>query len=259
VAKKTYVQTTDLFQFLIPFQKYLKNVYTSNYITTSLRTASYAKNQYGFTKHFSISDAVMDACNEILGKLKWKKITCSIFLDLAKAFGSINHSILLKKLEKYGICGLLLKLFTCYLLNRQQYTRINNEVSEINRITCEVPQGSTLGPLLFNIYINDLLLATKFQTRLFADDANITASHHQINKLENMINNELNHISNWMKINKLTINYKKTEYIIATNKKSKPTLNLKIDENKINQSTSIKYLGVIIDDTLKWTSWQNMF
>jgi len=67
-----------------------------------------------------------------------------------------------------------------------------------------------------------------------------------------MINNELNHISNWMKINKLTINYKKTEYIIATNKKSKPTLNLKIDENKINQITSIKYLGVIIDDTLKW-------
>jgi len=88
----------------------------------------------------------------------------------------------------------------------------------MKRITCGVPQGSTLGPLLFIIYINDLPLATNLQVRIFADDTNITASHHQKEYLEKIVNNELKNISNWMKLNKLSINYKKTEYIIVTNR-----------------------------------------
>ena len=113
-----------------------------------------------------------------------------------------------------------------------------------------MPQGSTLGPFLFNIYINDLPLLTKLPTRLFADDVNITASHYEKNYLEEIVNNELGNMSNWMKVNRLSINHNKTEYIIVTNKKSKPKLNMKIDNNPINQNTCIKYLGILIDDAL---------
>ena len=122
----------------------------------------------------------------------------------------------------------------------------------MNLITCGVPQGSTLGPLLFIIYVNDLPFATKLQVRLFADDTNITASNQHKDTLEKIVNKELKNISNWMKLNKLTINYKKTEYIIITNKKEKTRFKVKIDENVISHSTCIKYLGVVFDDSLNW-------
>ena len=141
-------------------------------------------------KHCSTSDAVIDAYNELLLNLNQKKITLSIFLDLSKAFDCINHGILLKKLQKYGIRGEPLKLFQSYLTNRSQYTTVNNIPSDTNNITCGVPQGSTLGPLLFIIYVNDLPLSTKLKVRLFADDTNLTASYHNSNDLEKVANDE---------------------------------------------------------------------
>ena len=117
-----------------------------------------------------------------------------------------------------------------------------------------VPQGSTLGPLLFIIYRNDLPLATKLQVRLFADDTNLTVSHHSENLLEHIVNTELQKISNWMKINKLSINCYRTEYIIIINKRKRAKFNLKIHNNIINQNTCVKYLGIMIDDFLKWES-----
>jgi len=117
--------------------------------------------------------------------------------------------LLINKLEKYGVRGLPLKLFKNYLTNRKQYTIVNETVSDLKNIICGVPQGSTLGPLMFIIYINDLPLVANLQVRLFADDTNITASHDDIDCLEKIVNTELNNISNWMKLNKLPINYKK--------------------------------------------------
>ena len=231
-----------IFEKCLHFQLY--NYFTRNNLLN--------KNQYGFVKKSSTSDAVLDIYNQILQNLNEKKITCSIFLDLAKAFDCINHDILLKKMEKYGVRGLPLKLFQSYFQNRQQFTSINNVSSHMNNIICGVPQGSTLGPLLFNIYINDLPLTSKLQVRLFADDTNLTASHYNGGILAKLVNNELVHISNWMKINKLTINYTKTEYIIITNKKAKLDYTVKIDQTTIKQSKCIKYLGVLLDDSLSW-------
>ena len=127
---------------------------------------------------------MIDIYNELLLNLNNKKITCLIFLDLAKAFDCINHEILLLKLEKYGIRGLPLSLFQSYLMNRKQLTIVNDINSDMNDISCGVPQGSTLGPLLFIIYVNGLPLATNLHVRLFADDTNITASHHHKDTLE---------------------------------------------------------------------------
>ena len=185
----------------------------------------------------------MDAYNETSLNLNQKKTTSSLFLDLSKVFDSINHTILLNKLEKFGIRGLALKLFESYLMNRLQYTIVNNASSGTNRITYGIPQGSTLGPLLFIIYVNDMPSSTNLNVKLFAHNTNLTISHHKKEHLEKIANNDLN---------KPSINYNKTEYVIITNKKEKLVCTLKIDENITKQSSCVKCLGVLINSSLTW-------
>ena len=181
-----------------------------------------------------------------------KLITCSIFLDLRKAYDTINHTILIKKLEKYGIRGLPLQLLASYLTDRQQYTIVNQYKSKSRDVIWGIPQGSTLGPLLFNIYINDLPLGTNSTIHLFADDTNLTLSHSNVSTLQQNINVESLNVSNWFKVNKLSINFNKTEFMVVTTKQNKPELKVSIDNNPIKQSHHIKYLGVPIDDNLNW-------
>ena len=133
-----------------------------------------------------------------------KLITCSIFLDLRKAYDTINHIILIKKLEKYGIRGLPLQLLAIYLTDRQQYTIVNRYKSKSRDVICGIPQGSTLGLLLFNIYINDLPLASSSTIHLFADDTNLTLSHSNVSTVQQNINDEFVNVSNWFKVNKLS-------------------------------------------------------
>ena len=205
-------------------------------------------NQYGFKKNCSRNETVLDIYNKILDNMDKKLITCSIFLDLRKAYDTINHTILIKKLEKYGIRGLPLQLLASYLTDRQQYTIVNQYKSKSRDVICGIPQGSTLGPLLFNIYINDLPLASNSTIHLFADDTSLTLSHSNVSTLEQNINDELVNVSNWFKVNKLSINFNKTEFMVVTTKQNKPELKVSIDNNPIKQSHHIKYLGVLIDD-----------
>ena len=132
-----------------------------------------------------------------------------MFLDLAKAFDTVDHNILLSKLAKYGIRGLPHQLLKSYLTNRKQYTVVNGKQSSERSITCGVPQGSTLGPLLFIIYMNDLPQASNFCTRLFADDTSLTVSNSNIKQLKKDANTEVKKINDWMCLNKLSINYTK--------------------------------------------------
>ena len=128
------------------------------------------------------------------------------FLRSGKSIGLYKSRHIALKMEKYGARGLPLKLFRSYFQNRQQFISGNNVSSHMNNNICGVPQGSTLGPLLFNVYINDLR-TSKVQVRLFADDTNLTASHNNRDTRAKLVNKELVRISNWMKINLLTINY----------------------------------------------------
>ena len=114
-------------------------------------------NQFGFTKGRSTAHAVRQLCDEFVDNLDNGKITCAVFLDLSKAFDTVNHQILIKKLEHYGIRGLPLQLLIRYLTDRYQYTIVKNVKSNLKQVKCGVPQGSTLGPLLFLIYIDNLL------------------------------------------------------------------------------------------------------
>ena len=168
----------------------------------------------------STSHAISDLHNEILSGIDEKLNVCCIFLDLVKAFDTVDHKILSQKLNCYGIRGVSFQLIQTFLTNRKQCTVVNGMCSDMRLVTCEVPQASTLGPLLFLLYINDLPENTNFAVKLYADDTVLIMKHNNAVKLQENVNSAIKHIEKWMEANKLTINYTKSEHIIITNKKS---------------------------------------
>ena len=152
---------------------------------------------------------IMPLLEKIRKNIDSKEHTVSIFLDLSKAFDCVNHNILLDKLKFYGIRGVALEFFKSYLNNRKQFTIVNGTLSEVLNIICGVPQGSTLGPLLFLLYINDICTASKFISILFADDTCLMMKHTNLRILEEMCNAELKEIDFWFRANKLTANTSK--------------------------------------------------
>ena len=154
------------------------------------------------------------------------------------------------KLYKYGIRGLAFDWFKNYLTNRKQFVKINESVSTYRNIVCGVPQGSTLGPLLFLLYINDLPnVSTRLSFRIFADDTNIFYSHTDPNTIEKVMNEDLELIMEYCTLNKLSINMKKTHYMIISSSRKK---NIIININHFEQKDYIKYLGVYLDKNLNW-------
>ena len=145
------------------------------------------------------------------------KFGCGVFIDLKKAFDTVNHSILPNKMEHYGIRGIDLDWFTSYLSNRMQYasTCINGHISEYRHISCGVPQGSMLGPLLFLLYINDVPNVSKHLSfYLFADDMNIYFEANDLLTLQKVMNCELHHVKKWPDANKLALNIDKTNFVV---------------------------------------------
>ena len=216
----------------------------------------FSTHQYGFRAKRSTYMAINDLYCKITSDLDNKCHSLGIFLDLSKAFDTLNHDILLHKLNTYGIRGLANIWIKNYLADRKQHVVYNQRASSDRKIVCGVPQGSILGPLLFLLYINDLPLSSpSSHFIIFADDTNILFSHKDPEQLEKIINNELHKISNWFKLNKLSLNIGKTNFMIFKNKHSnKPDLNFKIEiDNKNIENVNVtKFLGVLIDNNLSW-------
>ena len=148
------------------------------------------------------------------------KINLRIFLDLKKAFDTVDHKTLLLKLRKCGIESISYNWFTSYLTNREQFCYFDGANSGRHILKCGIPQGSCLGPLLFLLYINDFENCLENMTpNMYADDACVTITSENLNDLITDLKNELEHISNWMRINKLSLNASKSEYKVVGHRK----------------------------------------
>ena len=177
------------------------------------------QHQYGFRRGHSTEQAITQLNNWVLQSMVKGKVTGLLFVNISKAFDSLNHKVLLHKLEHLGLSERSLRLFRSYLAHRQQSVSINGELSEPHTITLSVPQGSILGPLLFNVYINSLPNAVK-ETRmiLYADDAVLFCDASTRQELQIALEREFTEISNWYTDNRLTINVKKTKFMLAGSK-----------------------------------------
>ena len=215
--------------------------------------------QFGFQKEHSTEHAILQLTNQILQSFNQDKYTIGVFIDLSKAFDTVDHNILLKKLSFYGVRNNTFKWFKSYLSNRKQYITTDQGNTEMENITCGVPQGSILGPLLFLIFVNDLSQATSLDPIMFADDTNLFYSNKNITTLFETVNEELVNINIWFCVNKLSLNASKTKYVFfhKSRQNSNIPLNLpmlKINQTEIMREKSLKFLGVMIDENLNWKS-----
>lgn len=210
--------------------------------------------QHGFRPNRSTETAILQFVNDIYNFLEAKFYVVGIFIDLSKAFDSLNHSILINKLNNIGISGVPLQLLCSYLGNRSQQVYCNNTFSQFIPISRGVPQGSVIGPILFLIYINDICNASsKFKFTIYADDTSLLIADKDINSLHSNINLELNLVHQWIKSNNLKLNVSKTNYILFQNRSLNNVMpHIQLQGETLTQMNCTKFLGVLIDEHLNW-------
>ena len=215
--------------------------------------------QSGFRNFFSTDSCLSYLNNKIATGFESGLYTGMILIDLQKAFDTVNHDILLKKMEFIGFSEETTKWFKSYLSNRKFKVHIKNTFSEPGNLLCGVPQGSILGPLLFLLYINDMPQAVDCELLLYADDTCLIFQHKDITEIESALNKNFSMLCDWFVDNKLSIHFgeDKTKSILFGSKhkikKSKP-LNIQYNDIKIKQYSKVTYLGCIFDETLSGES-----
>ena len=207
-------------------------------------------NQYGFRPQHSCSDCLLKFATDIQKSFSGNAYGIACYCDLSKCFDTIPPNILIAKLKYYGMCNNSLLWFKDYFTNRQQCVKLDaNTISETKPTITGIRQGSILGPLALCILINDLYEITKYCTVIgFADDTTIYHVYHNLITLYARVKKDLNDVSVWFAANQLSLNYSKTNCMIFSNSKIKGFVGLKLDDCTIERKTSVKLLGVTIDE-----------
>ena len=213
--------------------------------------------QYGFRSKRSCEHAILELVGNVLDSKNAKQHSCAVFLDLSKAFDTLNHKILLDKLDKYGIHGICNNWFRSYLKDRKLQCKINTVEngtikSDLYNITHGTAQGSCLGPLLFILFTNDIhLLPIYSRLILFADDTTIFSHHRSKQFLKYMISHDIELLMDWFKANQLSLNMEKTTMIKFW--PDTTPFEIHIGDTIIKTSKFMKFLGVTIDENLTWS------
>ena len=253
---KTSIENYRPISVLSVFSKVFEKIMYNHLINFINKHNILYKYQFGFRKRHSTNHAIITLVDKISTALDRGNVVIGCFLDLKKAFETVNHSILISKLYKYGIRGNSLQWFKSYLANRQQFVQIHTSKSNTETVTCGVPQSSILGPLLFILYINDLSnVSDVLFPILFADDTSVYIEAENESLVISILNEELEKINTWLKAIKLTLNLDKSHYRVFHRGKRKidfdtPSLN----HISLKRVKFTKFLGVIIDDQLKWSN-----
>lgn len=243
---------------MLPLYEKVLELVVKNQIEKYLETNDIiTEHQSGFRKQYSCETAIQTVVDEWKVDISEGKMVGVIFMDLKRAFETIDRDILLDKLYQYGIRDRVLDWFRTYLRNRTQQVRFNDKWSEVISNEYGVPQGSVLGPLLFIIYINDIvnLCPEECSIKMFADDTVIYVPGKSSAEVERKMNMLLSIVEKWMERNKLKMNVEKTKYMIVSSVRKVVSRNIVLkclDGTKLERVESIKYLGIIIDDKLRF-------
>ena len=214
--------------------------------------------QSGFRSLYSTLTALLEATNDWCVNVDNGLLNGVVFIDLKKTFDTNDHGILLQKLECYGVDTAGIRWFESYLFRRTKKCAVSGKLSNAVPVTRGVSQGSSLGPLLFLVYINDLPNCLNTSTpRMFADDTSISYSSDSIEQLQNVMNSELKNLNDWLITNKLSLNITKTEFMIIGSRQrvnaSQDNIDIRIDDHEVKRVHSTRSLGLHIDSHLTWS------
>ena len=254
-GEKSDFQNYRPISVLPSFSKFFEKVVHNRLLSYLDSNNILCRNQYGFRRNHSTYMALIDMYDQISASADKNEFSIGVFIDLSKAFDTLDHTILLRKLEYYGIRGIAFEWFKSYLSNRKQCVILDGVKSSLKPVTHGVPQGSILGPLLFILYVNDIVNCSDYLIFiLFADDTNLFYSCKDLLQLLEITNRELAKLVEWFRANKLSLNVKKTNYILFGNKRLPAigSINVSIDGNVLQRVASTKFLGVFIDEKLSW-------
>ena len=213
----------------------------------------FSKNQFGYRKERNTEMAALKFIERVTPVLSSKSFAICVFLDLSAAFDTVSRPLLLAKLYRYGVRGVVLKFLESYFSKRMQYTEFRQNTSGLLRQELGVVQGSRTGPLFFDIYSNDInRLCNDGEVLMYADDLCLTFAGDDLGKLVQTVNEKLDLLCCWFNFNRLAINPTKSEYMIVTTKNIYFEPEIRVGGSFVKKVSRVKYLGLNIDDRLRY-------